>query len=131
MNLQPVIVLGSIKLPQTTPNYPKPSKLPQTTIGKIKYTIKVQLDIYCICIHIQKTIKYGQLGPKTSRPRTTRPIKKLAQNNSVVPISNRTLGFVKRNIKTKKKQEILTIAYNTLVRPEVEYASAVWSPYMK
>ena len=44
--------------------------------------------------------------------------------------ANRTLGFVKRNIKTKK-QEIQTIAYNTLVRPQVEYASAVWSPYMK
>ena len=31
----------------------------------------------------------GQLGPKTSRPRTTRPIKKSAQDNSaqVVPIS--------------------------------------------
>ena len=25
---------------------------------------------------------YGQLGPKTSRPRTTRPIKKSAQDNS-------------------------------------------------
>ena len=32
---------------------------------------------------------YGQLGPKTSRPRTTRAIKKSAQDNSaqVVPIS--------------------------------------------
>ena len=31
----------------------------------------------------------GQLGPKTSRPRTTRPMKKSAQDNSaqVVPIS--------------------------------------------
>ena len=33
--------------------------------------------------------------------------------------ANRTLGFVKRNIKTKN-QEIRTIAYNTLVRPQVE-----------
>ena len=40
------------------------------------------------------------------------------------------IGFVKRNIKTKN-QEIRTIAYNTLVRPQVEYASAVWSPYTK
>ena len=54
--------------------------------------------------------------------------------------ANGTLGFVKRNIKTKN-QESWTIAYNTLVRPQVEYASAVrpqveyasavWSPYTK
>ena len=30
-----------------------------------------------------------------------------------------------------KNQEIRTIAYNTLDRPQVEYASAVWSPYTK
>ena len=44
--------------------------------------------------------------------------------------ANRTLGFIKRNIKTKN-QEIRTIAYNTLVRPQVGYASSVWSPYTK
>ena len=40
------------------------------------------------------------------------------------------LGFVKRNIQTKNK-DIRTMAYNTLVRPQVEYASAVWSPHTK
>ena len=49
---------------------------------------------------------------------------------NITVCANRTLGFVKRNIKTKN-QEIRTIAYNTLVRPQVEYASAVWSPYTK
>ena len=44
--------------------------------------------------------------------------------------ANRALGFVKRYIKTKN-QEIWTIAYNTLVRPQMEYASAVRSPYTK
>ena len=59
--------------------------------------------------------------------------KDLSWNSHIENITvhaNRTLGFVKRNIKTKN-QEIRTIAYNTLVRPQVEYASAVWSPYTK
>ena len=49
---------------------------------------------------------------------------------NIIVRANRTFGFVKRNIKTKK-QEIRTIAYNTLVRPQVEYASAVWNHYTK
>ena len=44
--------------------------------------------------------------------------------------ANRTLGFVKRNVK-RKNNEIKTLAYNSLVRPQVEYASSVWSPYTK
>ena len=60
-------------------------------------------------------------------------IKDLSWNSHIENITvsaNRPLGFVKRNIKTRN-QEIRTIAYNTLVRPQVEYASAVWSPYTK
>ncbi|MCG8046380.1 MAG: hypothetical protein JAY66_11960 [Candidatus Thiodiazotropha taylori] len=50
--------------------------------------------------------------------------------SNIAASANRTLGFVKRNVKTKN-QDIKTLAYNTLVRPQVEYASAVWSPYTK
>lgn len=42
--------------------------------------------------------------------------------------ANRTLGFIKRNIKTKH-QGIRTTAYNALVRPQLEYASCVWNPH--
>ena len=41
--------------------------------------------------------------------------------------ANRTLGFIRRKIRTKHKG-IRETAYNTLVRP-VEYASPEWSPY--
>ena len=50
--------------------------------------------------------------------------------SKITSTANRTLGFVKRNVKTKNK-EIKTLAYNSLVRPQVEYASSVWSPYTK
>ena len=50
--------------------------------------------------------------------------------NNITSTPNKTLGFVKRNVVTKNK-DIKTMAYNSLVRPQVEYASVVWSPYTK
>ena len=50
--------------------------------------------------------------------------------SNITTSANRTLGFVKRNVLTKNK-DIKTMAYNSLVRPQLEYASAVWSPYTK
>ena len=53
----------------------------------------------------------------------------------IVPVlitgsANRTLGFVRRNIKTRMSK-VRETAYNTLVRPQLEYASAVWDPHNK
>ena len=42
----------------------------------------------------------------------------------------KSLGFPKRNIKTKHPG-IREAAYKATVRPQVEYASSVWSPYTK
>ena len=44
--------------------------------------------------------------------------------------ANRTLSFVRRNIKTKMSK-VRERANNTLVRPQLEYASAVWDPHTK
>ena len=44
--------------------------------------------------------------------------------------ANRTLNFLRRNIKTKMSK-VRETAYNTLVRPQLEYASAVWDPHTK
>ena len=44
--------------------------------------------------------------------------------------ANKTLGFLKRNIRTKHSG-VREAAYQTLLRPLVEYESAVWSPYTK
>ena len=48
--------------------------------------------------------------------------------NWIAANANNTLGFLKRNIKTQHTG-IRTAAFSTLVRPQVEYASPVWSPY--
>ena len=49
---------------------------------------------------------------------------------NITASANRTLGCVKRNVQTKNK-DIRTPAYNSLMRPQVENGSTVWSPYTK
>ena len=52
-------------------------------------------------------------------------------NNHIHEITskaNRTLGFVKRNVKTRN-ESVKELAYKTLVRPQVEYASSVRNPH--
>ena len=50
--------------------------------------------------------------------------------NNITGKANRTLGFIKRNVKTKN-ESVKELAYKTLVRPQVEYASTIWSPHTK
>ena len=47
---------------------------------------------------------------------------------NVTTKANRTLGYIRRNIHTKHKG-IRQTAYQTLVRPQLEYASPVWRPH--
>ena len=42
--------------------------------------------------------------------------------------ANQTLGFLKRNLKPHR-QELKSTAYKILIRPQLEYASTVWSPH--
>ena len=44
--------------------------------------------------------------------------------------ASRILGFVKRNARTKN-QSVKELAYKILLKPQVEHASTVWSPYTK
>ena len=46
---------------------------------------------------------------------------------NTVTSASKTLGFIKRNIRTKDPR-IREVAYKTLVRPVLEYSSPVWSP---
>jgi hypothetical protein len=44
--------------------------------------------------------------------------------------ANTSLGFIKRNVITKN-EKVKELPYKSLVRPQVEYASTIWSPYTK
>ena len=50
--------------------------------------------------------------------------------NRTTANASKSLGYLKRNILTKNPA-IREAAYKTIVRPQVEYASSVWSPYTK
>ena len=43
-------------------------------------------------------------------------------------MANQTFGFLKRNIWVHNK-DLKSVAYKTLVRPQLEYASTVWYPH--
>ena len=47
---------------------------------------------------------------------------------SITSKASKSLGFIKRNLKVKNKV-VRETAYKTLVRPQLEYASTVWSPH--
>ena len=48
--------------------------------------------------------------------------------NNITKKTNQTLGFLKHNIRVHNK-DLKSTAYKTLVRPQLEYASTVWSPH--
>ena len=48
--------------------------------------------------------------------------------DNVVTKANRTLGFVRRNLKAAPKQ-VRSQAYLMLVHPNLEYCSSVWDPH--
>ena len=50
--------------------------------------------------------------------------------SNITAKANRTIGFLMRNIHACPK-EVKEAAYTTLVRPSIEYASAVWEPFNK
>ena len=51
-----------------------------------------------------------------------------SHTDSVSKKANQTLRFLKRNINVHNK-DFKSTAYTTLVRPQLEYASTVWSPH--
>ena len=84
-------------------------------------------------IHSQYTLHGEILESVCARYLVVSISKDLSWNTHIRQItskSNRTLGFVKRNVRTEN-QHVKELAYKTLVRPQVEYVSTVWSPYTK
>ena len=50
--------------------------------------------------------------------------------NLITANASKSLGYLKRNSLTKKTA-IREAAYKTIVGPQVQYASTVWSPHTK
>ena len=100
-----------------------PSKCQVLHITRSKQPLKTQYTLHDQVLEATDTAKY--LGVTIS--------KDLSWNDhisSILSKANSTLGFVKRNVKTSNVK-VKEMAYKTLVRPQVEYASPVWSPHTK
>lgn len=48
--------------------------------------------------------------------------------NHILASANRSLGFLKRNLR-QAPAHLRKLAYTTLIRPKLEYASAIWDPH--
>jgi hypothetical protein len=76
--------------------------------------------------HILSTVhQYLYLGVELSEDLGWEP-----HINKAISKANKVLGFMRRNI-GKCPQDIKEKAYLTLLRPHLEYSSAVWDPYRK
>ena len=81
------------------------------------------MDYYIDGRKLSPVINYPYLGVMLSND-----FKWHSHVNNIVAKANRSLGFVRRNLypctETTKRS-----AYVTIVRPTLEYATAVWHPY--
>ena len=94
-----------------------PSKCQVLHITRLKHPLNTQYSINGQVLKATDTAKY--LGVSIA--------KDLSWNDHISSITakaNRTLGFVKRNVRTNNGK-VKKLAYKTLVRPQVEYASPV------
>ena len=100
-----------------------PSKCQVIQVSGSKRPVKRDFVLHCQVLESATCAKY--LGVDISGS--------LSWNSHIDRIAstaNRTLGFVRHNIKTKMSK-VRETTYNTFVRPQLEHASAVWNPHNK
>ena len=74
-----------------------------------------------------------KLSPVTNHPNLGVLLSNNLRWNShvenIVVKANKALGFVRRNLSRPCSERTKRLAYVTIVRPNLEYATAVWDPY--
>ena len=60
----------------------------------------------------------------------TKDMKPKTHISQIVKKANKLLGMIKRSITCKNKENVMNL-YKTLVRPILDYGSAIWNPYQK
>ena len=98
-----------------------PSKCQVIQITKRKTIIPTQYLLHNTILETVTSAKY--LGITISNDLTWNN-----HINNITTKANQTLGFLRRNIKVHSER-LKSTAYKTLVRPQLEYSSTVWSPY--
>lgn len=98
-----------------------PSKCQVIQITKRKEVIPTQYILHNTILDTVSSAKY--LGVTISNDLTFNK-----HIDTITNKANQTLGFLRRNLKIHS-EKLKSIAYMTLVRPQLEYSSLVWSPY--
>ena len=98
-----------------------PSKCQVLHIARAKCPIQTRSILHGTVLELVPSAKY--LGVTISDNLSWTP-----HIDSVSKKANQTLGFLKMNIKVHNK-DLKSTVYTTLVRPQLEYASTVWSPH--
>ena len=98
-----------------------PSKCQVPHITRAKYPIQTRYILHDTVLESVPSAKY--LGVTISDNISWTP-----HIDSVSKKANQTLRFLKRNIKVHNK-DLKSTAYTTLVQPQLENASRVWSPH--
>ena len=101
----------------------QPLKMPGSTCDRVQETCKKRLHTAWTGLVSVTSARY--LGVDISNSLSWNPHVDRIAGNAI-----HTLDFVQRNIKIKMSK-IRERAYNTIVRPQLEYASAVWDPHTK
>ena len=101
----------------------QPKQMPGAPLTRSKQPLNTQYTLHDQVLEATDTAKY--LGVTISKDLSWND-----HTSSITSKANSTLGFVKRNVKTSNVK-VKEMANKTLVRPQVEHASPVWSPHTK
>ena len=100
-----------------------PSKCQVVQVTGSKSPIKSEYFLYGLLLETVTCFRYLGFDIRSN-------ISWTSHIDRVVGNASRSFGYIRRNIKSKN-QEVRESVYNTLVRPLLEYASAVWDPHTK
>ena len=100
-----------------------PSKCQVLHISKSRHPVSTQYSLHNQALESVDGAKYLDV-------RLSKDLSWNTHVNNITSTAYKTLGFVKRNINTTN-QSVRELAYKTLVRQQLEYASNVWSPSTK
>ena len=98
-----------------------PSKCQVIPVTRRKTPFQTKYNLHVCVLESVPSAKY--LGVTISED-----LKLTDHINDISKKANQTLGFLKRNIRVHNR-DLKSTAFKTLVRPQLMYASTVWSPY--
>ena len=96
-----------------------PSKCQVLHVIRLKTPIETKYFLHDTMLDSVSSAKYLGVTISNDLPWSTHIV-------NITKIANQTLGFLKRNIRVHNK-DLKSVAYKTLVRPQLEYDSTVWS----